>query len=156
MLPERRDLGQRGEGEAARGQARVGQGQVAKARHTASEVEDVAVDHARSVAKRRFPSAFALDAFQGRQQAAGRAAPSDLGDDVQKTRLPVEADGLARVHRRDARKRSESGDAGESGTEMGAAVAEIGTEADVDRAAGAVSTLLRPRAVFLRARALPR
>ena len=149
MQPEGRDLGQRGEGETALRQARMRQEETGKPRHAAAEIEDVAVDHARPIAERGLAAAGPLDLLQGRKQSAWRAAPADGGDEIQERGLPVEAGGLARVERRDAVDGGKKGDADEGGGEMGAAVAQVGAEAEVNGPAGVIRTLLRPRALSL-------
>jgi hypothetical protein len=125
------------------------QEETGKPRHAAAEIENVAVDHARPISERGLAAAGPLDVLQRREQSAWRAAPADGGDEIEERGLPVEADGLARVERRDTADGGEAGDADEGGGEMGTAVAQVGAEAEVNGPAGAIKTLLRPRALSL-------
>src|SRR5262249_31210458 len=117
----------------------------------AGEVEDVAVDDARPVAKGRPSTPGALDALQGREQPPGRSREADARDEVPEPGLRGVADGRGRVEGGNAVDRGDAGDATEGRSQVGAPVAEVRAEADVG-----LRTLPRPPAPSGRAPALRR
>ena len=144
MAPSRGDLGERRQGEAPDGHARVRQDRIGTAADGAREVEDVEVDLAGAVDEPRDASELALDRLQRGEETSGRAAPEDLGDGVVEIGLVGVPDGRGAIERGDAADGRDRTEPGESAVELGAAVAEIRAEADVDPPRR-ISTLPRSR-----------
>lgn len=102
MTPRGRDLGERGEHEAALVHPGVRQDRIGSGADDPSEVQDVEVDLARRVRSPIHATQVPLDAFEGGEQRAGGPPPRDLGDRVLEVGLVRPADRIRPVERGDA------------------------------------------------------
>src|SRR6266536_431140 len=116
----------------------MGEDRIARVAQPAREIQDVDVDLARAVRERGRAPHPELDFPRPPQALARRPAPGDLDDGVPEIRLVAEADRLRAVERGDPSQGSEGGDLAKSGFEMGAPVAEVGSEAEVRDAEAAL------------------
>jgi hypothetical protein len=114
MLPSRRDLEKRREGESPVGQAGMGENGVGRRSPLGAEIENVDVDLARAVEKRRRPADLSLDGSGHAQELRRRPVPADRGDEVQEVRLPRESDRFGPIKGGNAQDRSTAGDRRES------------------------------------------
>ena len=111
----------------------MGKNRIAPLADTPCEIENIDVDLARSVAKGRGASDAALDPPRGSEKLGGGASPRDLDNCVPEVGLIGVADGLRSVKGRDLPERGEAGDFAEGFFQVGAAVSDVRSEAEVRR-----------------------
>ena len=127
------DFGERGEDEAALGQARMRYDEVAGADGGAGVEEDVNVEGARAVVEAQAAAELMFDGLSGVEKLQRNKKRFGGNAAVEKPRLRSEADWLGGVER----GTPEDADAGsveefEGAGEVSLAVAEVGTEGEVD------------------------